>query len=97
MRACLCAPRMRSAAPRPVGARHLDVHEQHVGPFALEQLDRLVAVGAERAHLHVVLRFEDGLQRHPHERVVVDDKRPDHAFSFDGSFGMVANTRKPLR
>ena len=73
------------------------VHVAGVADARLHDPERLVAVGAERAHLHVVLRFEDGLQRHPNERVVIDDKRPDHDFSFDGSFGTVANTRKPLR
>ena len=81
-------------------ARHLDVHEQHVGALALEQRHGFLAVMALARHDDVGLGGEDGGERRGDERVVVHDAHAERLgggrFAHAGSpFGTVANTLKP--
>ena len=79
-------PRARRARPRPAGrlepaaARHLDVHQHHVGPEAPGDLDGLLAVAGLARDLEVLLGSQDQLEAGPHQGLVVgQDDAHGHA------------------
>ena len=70
----------------PVDDRHADVHQHDVGPSALDQRDRLGAVGGLADDLDVVAGVEDHAEAAAHERLVVGDQDADaHGAASSGS------------
>src|SRR5207244_4968488 len=61
-----------------VDTRHADGHQHHVGAFAADQIDRLLAVGSFAGDLHVLLRLNDEAEAGAHHRLVVHDCDSDY-------------------
>ena len=60
-----------------VDAGHADVHQHHVGSFAADEVDGLLAVGGFARDLHVGLGLDDHAKPRAHERLVVGDRHAD--------------------
>jgi hypothetical protein len=77
---------------QPIGARHADVHQHHVGLVLTGDADGLGAVGRLRHHRQVLLRVEQRAETGPYQGLVVGQ---DHSnrHSTSPPVGNVATTR----
>src|SRR5207245_2504792 len=70
--------------------RHADIHQDHFGTLAADQVDRLLTIGGFAHHLHIRLRLDDQAEAGAHHRLVVDDCDPDQLL-----IGSLARTLNP--
>jgi hypothetical protein len=70
--------RSRGRGGDAVQARHADVHQDDVGPQGAQPLDGFMAADALGHDVEPVRRGEDSRQAGTDDRLVVDERHPDH-------------------
>ena len=72
-----------------VETRHADVHQDDIGPFLADEVDRLLAVAGLAGDPHVGLRLHDHAKARAHQGLVVGDDDSDQLLI--GNFARTVN------